>query len=327
MTLSEILAGIYEESSYQTAPAAAVITRLTRWVNEGVRSVLSEPGLERLADSDAPLTVASVINQARYVTPEAVARINSISERTNDMVLDAMSLEDYRRVSPDPTATTGTSTNYVPIGRVAVAVQPSNASEIFVKSTAAGDTTQTAFIEGIITGGYMRTASVTLNGTTAVSLAAAITTFEEITDFYLSATAAGTVTLLEDSGAGTELARITIGAKRPRYYAFYLWPTPAAVVSYLVDYRREIVDLVNAADEPPIPTDYHAMLIAYAVMREFELQGEKARVELARQRYQARLSRLKYSTQNIPGELPVLGRGRQVGRSRLGGMYPADIWR
>ena len=49
MLFEEILAGVYEDCNYQSSPAAAVATRLKRYVNEGYRAVLSEPGLSRLA--------------------------------------------------------------------------------------------------------------------------------------------------------------------------------------------------------------------------------------------------------------------------------------
>lgn len=330
MDLSALLAGTYEETGYQPSPAAVVVTRLTRWLNEGVRAILAEPGLMRLADSDSPLAVSSTANVARLVVPEAVARLHSVSERTNDLALTAMDLATYRRLNPDATSTTGTPTHYVPIGRVAVAVQPSAATELFVQSTAAGDT-GTAYVEGLITGGYRRATSNTMTGTTGVTVGSTITSFIEVEDFYLSANAVGTVTLWQGTTGApptltTELARITIGQKRPRYYAFYLWPTPSAAVTYYIDYRREIVDLVNATDEPPLPTDFHPMLIAYAVMREREHKQETDRLVVASKHYKDWLSKLKYYTQSLGGEIPVNGRVPLVGRSRLGGWFPADLW-
>jgi hypothetical protein len=323
VTFSEILADVYADLGYQSSPASAEVARLKRYINQGLRAVLGEPGLSRLLDSDSPFTVASVASQARYVVPEAVAAIRGISERTNDRTLRAMSLGDYRRADPDPASSTGTPTHYVPIGRVAVAVQPSNASEIFVDSTAAGDT-GTAYLEGIITGGYRRTLSVSMTGVTAVSFSAAVTSFIEIEDFYISAAAVGTVTLHEDASGGTELARITIGQKRPRYYGYYLWPTPAAAADYLVDYRREVTELVNDADEPPLPTDYHDLLSAYARMRHYEKQDD-GRYTVAQDYFKKRLSQLKYATQTGPDELPVMG-GRLIGHSRLGPWFPADTY-
>jgi hypothetical protein len=322
---SAILAAVYEECNYASSPAAPVVTRIKRTVNEGVRAMLSEPGLERLADSDAPYTFASVASQARYVLPEAVARLKHVTERTNDHALILKDLAWYRHVDPDPSTNTGTPSHVIPIGRTAVAVQPSDASEIFVDSTSASDV-GTAYLEGIITGGYVRTLSVSMTGTTAVSFSATVNSFIEITDFYLSTAAVGTVTLHEDASGGTELARITIGAKRPRYYAFYLWPTPSAVVTYYADYRREITDLVNDTDEPPIATDAHPALVAYAVAREKEKTGDAEGVAMAQNRYARFLSKLKYQTQTLSDEIPVLGRGTLTGRSRLGGMYPADYF-
>lgn len=327
MTFSEIKAAVFEEARYASSPATAVTTRIARYVNEGVRMLLAEPGLSRLIDSDVPYSFASVAATARYVVPESVNRILKVSERTNDLALRTMSLSAYREIEPDAASNSGTPTHIVPIGRVAVATQPADASELFVKSTSAADTTQVAYVEGIITGGYVRTASVTLTGATAVSLAAAITSFIEVTDFYLSAAGAGTVTLHEDSGLGTELARITIGQKRPRYYAFYLWPTPASAVTYYVDYRRELTDMVQDTDEPPIATDAHPGIVAYAVMREMEFQRDADGYTAAQARYKKSVSNLKYATQTLSDEVPVSGRGGLVGHSRLGGYFPADTWR
>ena len=323
MTFAELRADVYAEIGEPVSPTASVQTRIAKYLNECVQFILGEPGMARLLDTDAPITFASVANQARYTVPESIAEIRGMSERTNDRTLRSMTVGDYRRIEPDPASVTGIPTHYVPIGIVAVATQPSDASEIFVDSTSASDTA-TATIEGIVTGGYLRTASVTMTGTTAVSLSSAITNWIEITDFYLSAGAVGTVTLHEDASGGTELASITPGQKRPRYQGFYLWPTPAAAVTYYVDGRRQYVPLVQDADEPPIPTDYHYILSAYARMRHWEKVGD-TRYTIAEQVFRRGLSRLKYATQTSSDELPVMG-GRITGHSRLGGYYPADFW-
>ncbi len=324
MTFADILADIYDDFGYSAAPGASVVTRVKRYVNEGLRAILGEPGLTRLLDSDVPLSITSVVGQARYAVPEAVAEIRGISERTHDQSLTAMTLSEYRRYAPDPTTSSGTPTHYVPIGRIAVAVQPSNASSLFVLSTAASDT-MTAYVDGLITGGYRRTAQVTMTGLTAVNLSTAISSFVTVEDVYLSSPCAGTVTLLEDSGVGTELARITIGATRPRYQGFYLWPTPSAAIAYLVDYRGALVELVKDGDEPPLPADFHYLLSAYGRMRHYEREND-ARHGVAQTAFMKGLSRLKYATQTGPDELPVMGQ-RWIGHSRLGPYYPADTWR
>jgi hypothetical protein len=325
MTRAELEAAVYEETGYTSAPDSRVVSRIRRFLTEGVRAVLSEPGLGLLADSDTPMTIASVVGQARYVLPETVARMLHISERTNDWRLTPMSLATYRLLDPDAATTSGTPTHYIPIGRVGVAVQPSNASEIFVKSSVAGDV-GTAYLDGLVTGQAQRTAAVTMTGVTAVSLNVAITTFIELMDFYLSAPAVGTVTLHEDSGVGTELARITTGKTRPVYFGFYLWPTPAAVVTYYVDYRRDLIPLAANTSVPPWPTDFHELLVAYADWREFTFKGDVEQAAVAQGRYQQWLGRLKYSTQVQSDDLIVMGRRKRIGHSRLGSYFPADTW-
>lgn len=324
MDFSSILAAVYEETGYDPNPAPKVQARLKRWVNEAQRAILAEPGLARLADSDAPLTVSSVANVARMVVPEAVARIVALSERTNDLALEAMDLQTYRQLDPDALSSTGTPTHFVPIGRVAIAAQPSDASTLLVDSTSASDTS-VAYLKGIVTGGYQRSVSMDLNGTTAAAFP--VNDWIEVTEFSLSDAANGTVTLVEDVEGGTELARIVPGATRPRYYAFYLWPTPAAAITYYVDYRREVEDLAAASDEPFLPTDFHPALVAYAVMRERQQKDETERYVVAKKQYDAWISRLKYFTQSLSTEVPVMGRVPPRGRSRLGAWFPADSWR
>jgi hypothetical protein len=326
MTRAELETAVYDEAGHDMSPPARVVTRIRRFLTEGVQAVLAEPGLGRLVDSDTPLTFTSVANQARYVLPMALSRILHITERTNDWRLTPMSLASYRLHEPDPAATAGTSSHYVPIGRVGVAVQPSDASEVFVDSTSASDV-GTAYLEGIVTGGYQRTTAVTMTGTTAVSLSAAITSFIELNDFYLSHAAFGTVTLHEDASGGTELAQIAIGQTRPQYFGLYLWPTPQAAVTYYVDYRREDrTPLAANTSEPPWPVDYHPLLVAYATWREWMFRGDSDRAAEAKARYGVWLAKLKYATQVDADEILVVGRGRRIGHSRLGGSYPADTY-
>lgn len=320
MEFSAILAAAYEDLGYQSSPASDVVTRLKRYVNEGMQTILAEPALYGLLEADTPYTFASVADRAQYSIPDGHAYLRTLTDTTNDRVLTSMSLSEYRRLNAADF--TGTPSHYVPLGRVAVAVQPSDASEIFVKSTSASDT-GTAYIEGIITGGYKRIASVSMTGTTAVSLATAITTFIEVTDFYLSAAAVGTVTLLEDSGAGTELARITIGQKRPSYQGFYLYPTPSGANTYIADTRREHELLVQDTDEPMLPRDFHPMLVKYATYRDWERKDD-SRSDGCKQQFETFLSRLKYRLANTGDGMPVARHKRPYGVSRLGGYYPVD---
>lgn len=323
MTFAEILSSVYEDCNYGASPASAVVTRVKKYVNDAVRVVLSEPGMAKLQDSDMPFPVASVALQARYVVPDGIAAIRGISERTNDRTLQMIDMTTYRRRNPDPASSSGVPTAYVPFGRTAVAVQPSAASQVFVKSDVAGDT-GSAFIEGIRSTGVVVSETIAMTGVTAVGSANG--TYTEITDFYVSVAAQGNITLTQTSGIGTTLAAIKVGALRPRYIGFYLDPTPSAAVDYLVDYRRQTVDMVNNTDEPPLPLDFHPMCAAYARMREYE-KTQDDRYAVATAEWKMWLSRLKYAVRENADDLPVAGRQRPYGFSRLGGMFPNDSWR
>lgn len=297
---------------------AATEARLIGFLNQRQRRLLSMPGLRHLRE--ATVTFNSVADQPGYVLAN-VAKISRMFETTNDRVLYEMSQQDYRLVQPDTTIT-GTPEAFVWTGRQEVAAQPSNASELFVKSSSASDTTQTCYVEGVITGGYPASASVTLTGTTAVSLSASITTWERVDKFYLSAVGVGTVTLHEDSGAGTTLATIAIGQTVTDYTGFSLWSTPSAVITYYVDITRQVTDLAQSTDVPVLPEDFHDVLLLGCVADEFAHLSD-ARYDLTMREYNARLGELKYwLAESAIGKISNLSRQWQR-PSQLGSWYPS----
>ncbi len=319
MTFGELASSVYEDCNYGASPASAVVTRIKKYLNDAVRLIVSEPGMIKLQDSDAPFTVTSVAAQARYTLPDAVASIRGMTERTNDRTIWPRDLQTYRTMNPDPPANQGTPLYYVPFGRTAVAVQPSDASQVFVKSDAAGDT-GTAFIEGVRSNGVINTESITMTGVTAVGSANGA--YVEITDFYISVAAVGNITLTEDSGAGATLAAIKVGALRPRYLGFYLDPTPSSAgIDYLVDYRRQTVDMVNATDEPPLPLDFHPLCAAYARMREYEKTKDE-RYGTAKAEWERWFANAKYAVFCPPGKVYIPGRGVALDGSNLGPFFP-----
>lgn len=322
MTLSQILSDLYRKLNHAASPAAAVTTRLTAHVNEGLQELYSLPGVASwIARHQPPLTFPSVASTPTYALPQGIPRIEAITEATNDRRLSMRSRDWYYAQEPDPTANTGTPEIWVPLGFSAVAQQPSDASEIFVDSTSASDT-NTAYLEVIRTGGYPRTISVVMTGTTAVTFSASLTDVIQITKFYLSAAAVGTVTLHEDASGGTELARIPIGQTFARYQQIALWPTPSGVITYTVHGERDTPDMANSLDEPLFPSRFHRLLVDYALWKEFE-KLDDTRAQSAQQRWKTGVSQLRYFISAPADYLPVVGR-QQVGRSRLGPWYPAD---
>ena len=313
-----MLTEMYRRMGYASSPATEITTRYTAFLNEAHRRLLTQPGMERLRDDI--ITFASVASRAIYGLPPSIARVKGIHQRSNMRQLRYLSLDELRREDPGLTSS-GTPDFWTPIGYQPVALQPADASEIFVKSTAAGDT-GTAYLEGIRTGGYPRTLSVTMTGTTAVSLSAVITDLIAVTKFYLSAAAVGTVTLHEDSGAGTELARIPIGGVFARYHGIQLWPTPSAVETFYVDHTRVIPDLVNGTDEPLLPEDFHWLMVTGALKREYEKKDDsRYRQTVADEADGLRAFRAWHLYG--PGYDASVGDG---GGSHLGGWYPSGRW-
>ena len=315
MTFNEILADIYRRTSYTTSPPSDVTTRIKAMVNQTHRSLLSHPTLQSLRDDT--ITFDSTSGTVRYGLPPNIALVQTITERTNRIRLVQMSLDELRYIDPGLTSS-GTSTRYVLHGIQAVAVQPSAAAEIFVKSTSASDT-GTAYMEAVRTGGYRVSLSVTMTGTTGVTLGAAYTDIVEVTKFYLSTAAVGTVTLRQTSGSGTVLATIPIGYEFSRYQGIQLWPTPTATITYYVDYMRTIPDLVNNTDEPLLPEDFHWMLSEGAMVHELRNHDDDTRRD-AMAAYDRGLSNLLYRVGSPPDFLPSRGSVQQE-MSRVGSNF------
>jgi hypothetical protein len=261
------------------------------------------------------ITFASVASTPQYSLPPDVARIIAIRDATNDLTLKGGSWLWYTGHEPDPTATTGTPSVWVPVGQVAVAAQPSDASKLYVDSTSATDT-GTCYVEGIRTGGYPFSTAVTMNGVTAVQIGAWSDVIA-VNKFYLSAAAVGTVTLHEDAEGGTELARIPIGQTSARYLRIALWPTPSSVVTYTLDYLRQVTDFEEPTDEPLIPADFHWVIEAGAKMLEYEKTDDR-RYPAARAEYEKGVRDLKWFVTQQASDS-----GTMKAPSQLGAWYPA----
>jgi hypothetical protein len=319
LTLSELLADLYRRNGYATSPASEITTRYTALLNETQAEILSRPGLASLLHGS--LTFASVADVPTYGLPQAVARVKAIYETTNDQRLTPISLDTYRSALPDAAAVTGTPYNFVDLGFLGVAKQPSDASSIFVDSTSASDT-NTAYLEGYRTGGYFVSKSVSMTGTTAVNISSAITDWLFLTKFYISAAAVGEVTLHEDASGGTELARIPLGQTHARYRRIALAPTPSAAVTYTVDFEFDPQNLVNAMDEPILPPRFHRLLGLGARMKEYEKKDDD-RFRGAKALFDEGLSDLIYFVASQAVGMPVMGSGGTSRPSQLGPWYPS----
>jgi hypothetical protein len=180
--------------------------------------------------------------------------------------------------------------------------------------------------EVILTTGRTVTGQTTLTGTTAVSLDTSLTGTSgivQVSDLYVSQALNGTLTIHEDSGAGTELGRINIGNLREYRWVVALAPTPSGVNSYIVEAERQMTDLVQPSDEPVLPPRFHGLLLHGLRRKEYEFKDDQTRYLQADKDYQHLLGLLRAS---LVGSGSMVPGSRVSERSRLGAWFPADTW-
>ena len=320
MTFSEIVGDVCSRTNKPASPDQDTLVRIKRFVNQRHRSLLTMPGIDQFRDFTSTFTNTAAV--ARVALPQALTRIKAIVDTTNGVRLAERSLDWLRAV--DPRQTSGTPTTFIPRGYETVAVQPSNASAVFIKSTSASDT-GTVYLQGLRTGGILGSAQASMTGTTGVQIGT-YSDWIEITKCYISPSAVGSITLHEDSALGTELAQISIGRTRPYYFVILLWPTPASAVTYTFDGTREMLDLVNDTDEPYLPTDFHDLLSLGGRMDEYEKMDD-SRYGTAKRDYQDKFASLQYFIHGRASErlIPRSTSGH-TSISNLGGFFPADYY-
>lgn len=324
MNLTGMLGQLYSFFHYTSTPPSATTTRLTAFLNDVQREVLTKPGLLRLRDSVTAITATTSV--ARSGLPPIVSRINGITDRANNRVLYQTTVKAIRRMDPAQANSSTAPECYAPAGYVEVQFQPTAATGLWAVSSAAGDTTQTAYLETFTTGGYRYGDSKALNGTTRVQFGAVVRTDHiEVTRFYLSAITTGYISLYDAVTLGTELARIEPGKTFARYDAVEWWPMASASATLYVDFTRTITDLVNAFDEPLMPDDFHQVIVDGAKAAEC-LFSNDSRYSASVLEFTQGLGRLEDWVMNDGDRIATL-RPMRRSRSSLSGLstqYPGD---
>ena len=315
-TFLELQNQVLEACGHATSASSTPRTRIKRSINNWQRRILTTPGYNRLL-RDSEATFDSVASQTTYGLGLPVGRILGISSDTYETVLAQRDRAWLRREDPGLTGVGDPASAYVVKGWFPVALQPSNASAIFAKSTSAADTTQVVDWEFVVSGPDRVSGSTTLTGTTALALGTA-TTVIEIVKLTLRTAAAGTVTIHEDSGAGTQLSSMLAGALSRQFLHVQLWPTPAAAVTYRLDYTRVLQDLVQDTDVALLPYDFHHLLGLGAECDELRKMSDDRMVTVY-QDLDRELKKLNAYVWDTPDDTE----GHRPARSRLGGWYAA----
>lgn len=318
MTFLELQDAALQAVGHTTEASSTPRTRIKRHINQWQRRLLTRPGFSRLL-RDSEITFNSAASQAVYGLGVPIGRINGIHERTNDWSLERRSLDQLRCIDPGLTSS-GSPTSWIMRGWFPVQKHPSDASAIFLKG---GDVTdvQSAYWEVIQQGASGPTpfsGTTVLTGTTAVNIDTAVTAATEVTKLTLSFGAIRGVTIHEDSGAGPQLGEIPRGRTHNRYLHVQLWPTPTGVITYRLDYTREIQDLVEDSEISLLPPDYHHILHRGAEFEEWR-KLDDTRAEMCRQDLEAEIVTLNHWLWDLAEEESTY----PPEHSRLGPWYPA----
>lgn len=110
MTRTELEQAVYRRLGKNTSSVdTATQTRIRHFLNQQHRRILSMPGMSLLRETST--TFPSVANQSNYTLNSAYA-IRRIRELTNDRILAQISMDEYRRLEPDPANSPGTPWAY-----------------------------------------------------------------------------------------------------------------------------------------------------------------------------------------------------------------------
>lgn len=325
MNLTTIQKRIYRRCGLSDTPATADVTRILDFINEWYRETLSAPGLDSLRETT--LTLTTVAGQAQYGLPQAISRVHDpIFDVTNQRCIYEKSLEWLRMVDPGLTATSATVDYWIPFkGWGATAQQLATTGKpLYVVSDSASDGAgTTAHVETVRLGGIRAgDTSVAMNGVTRAQLGSK-SDHIEVTKFWLTVAAVGTVSLYDASSSGNLIAQITPGRTNARYFMLQFYPTVSAALSLSIDCQRTIEDLTLPFEEPLLHEDYHWLLVYGPLSEEME-KRDSDQAEKYEKRARKLISDLRHNL--YPQEIAVQRgpEGQPERVSRLGGWFPAE---
>lgn len=273
MNLTQIRQDIYLRCKLGASPSNDIVQMVDGFINQRHRDILSSPGIDQLRNGH--ITFESESSVPTYALPPQISQIKTIYDPANLRRLTEQSLSWLRSQIQ---TNTGLPRSWIPLGETYVLQQPEDATAMFVTSTSPGDNAS-ATIEYTRTGGFFGTATVTMTGTTPVQIGTA-NDIISVEKFYLAANAVGTVTLQTSNANGAMLSTIATGHASERFNAIQIYPTPSSNTLYHVDYVRDIPDLVNGADEPLLPRDFHRLVAMGARLDMYEFLGDDRRTTL-----------------------------------------------
>lgn len=272
-------------------------SRLDRWLNLALEEIVMETDPDHLITEE---TFTSTANVRKYLLENEFNKIKSIVDQTNDHVLTLESESTLESMDPDR-GDTGTPYYYTTYGYEWVMAQPDSDSTMDIVSSSSSDISQTVRINYIDSNDVEQTVSVTLNGTTTQTTSVSMTEIQMISKDSITT---GTITVNMNDSNNTVVARIGPDQLVRPYQPVFLYPTPSGANTYRVRGIRRPRYMVNLADYPDLPKNYHELvLIGAAVRGHRDLFRHELATIVYKTEYLPRLERMKREMGNKRGRI------------------------
>lgn len=293
MNLAVIEAGIYEQLGFNAVPDTAVINRIRRYINSTQHELLSMKGIGPKLRRTT-LSMSTVAGSPFVTLPQSAVSIFIVQDRTNSVTLEEQSLSELRVRNPN-LVTGGNPRAYAVIGfSEPTTVDPSqtNPGQLQLLSTSAGDIAITGYVEMVLTDGSQIQTTGLVTGVVQSAFGPTNPLF--VQKFYMNQVGSGpvgTVTLLDNSN--NVLSTLNPGRNYPRYTRLMVYPVPSSVITLYVDCEIHIWEMAQSGDEPYLPEDFHDLIEAGALKREYKKREKLQLYGIEDSRWRKRVAELR----------------------------------
>lgn len=308
--------------------------RLDTFINDRYLELMRLDGINL---RDEGLRIITDSGRARYALPNVARQINGITDVTSHVRLQQRTVAWMREHDPSvlglatqsaglPQGTTGNPLYYAVLNESGIAQQITNPIVDNVRAVSSHpDDVMKITVEGQNTYSDYATYTAQLQGTTPVQVP-----YQQgqLYRFYIDAPAKGAIILSQVTPPLTlavlspETGLSPSGAPlAPHQWVIWLWPTPAAAYTLVIDMMRILPILDEPTDEPALPSEFHTLLVWGGCAEEC-LKMDDNRREIYENKYQTDVRRLRAFLHQSRGERWIPGR-RSRGYSDLGGSYPS----
>lgn len=268
------LSAIIDEVRTKVRDATLSGDQVALWANMAQDKIIRSmdaPWLEETASFE------TVADQRQYLLEGvAFSKVKSVINETHEEILQQVS-EKYIDYADPSHEASGQPIAYCIYGLTKVENQLSEAAIVNVQSDSASDITQSVLVRGEDANGKKISESFNLNGTAWI---VGTVTFTKILEVAKSENTVGSVTVLGDDPAVTQVVVIPPDKLSRQFQPVNLYPIPSGAFDIRVRYIREVRELVEEQDEPDLPEMWHDLVLmgtlvqAHEYLYEFEKAAE-----------------------------------------------------